>query len=310
MNQLISQYAIVLTLLAALLPNGNIFSRLHKQIAERVIQTNQNNSLQPANKPGLAYKAFPYRNESAVSYEAAAKAAAVYDLDSAQFLYQKKADEKMPIASITKIATALVILNGHQLNETITIPKVISLPTDGEQVGLKAGEKFSLDEALRAMLISSANDMAESLATWDTGSRGKFITKMNNQAKLWGLKNTHFVNPTGLDENNHYSSASDLITLATILMQNDDFRKIVDTPSYTAKNKDGKEYVLTNTNKLLGYNYIHGIKTGFTTEAGQTLISFAQKDNHQLLAVVLNSPDRFQESKNMLDWAFANHTWK
>ena len=137
-----------------------------------------------------------------------------------------------------------------------------------------------------------------------------FIIKMNQQAKTWGLNNTHFANPTGLDENNHYSSAQDLVTIATIVLQNDQIRDISATSRYSARNLTGKQYTLVSTNKLLVYDYIKGLKTGLTIEAGQTLISLAEKSGHSLIGVVLNSPNRFQESKNMLDWAFANYTWK
>lgn len=310
MNQLISQYALILTLLATIFPANSFFGSLHAHLAEHAMIVLQPAGTQLTRYSIPAYRPFPYKNQAAAEYKAAATAAVVYDLDAAQYLYQKNSDQKLPIASITKIATALVILKDHRLDEIMTVPEGINLPADSERVGIKPQEKFTLHEALRIMLIPSANDMAEALAVWDAGSRDKFVNKMNQQANLWGLKNTHFANPTGLDEANHFSSPADLVILTTILLQNNEFKEIIDTAQYTAKNQADQTYNLTSTNKLLAYDYIHGVKTGLTVEAGQTLITLAERNAHKVVGVVLNSPNRFQESKNMLDWAFANHTWK
>lgn len=310
MNQLIGIYAILLTVLSTIFPSSPLIGNLHAKLAKHTIDSDQNALSHLQNYPEVTYRSYPFRNQSATPYRATAVAAAIYDLDSGQYLYQKNQDARLPIASITKMVTALVILKSHGLNQTVTVPAGISLPADSERAGITAGEKFTVNEALHILLIKSANDMAEALATWDAGSRDKFITKMNEQAKQWGLNNTHFANPTGLDDKNNYSSASDLVLLTTILLQNKSFRGIVDTPQYAAKDQAGNQYNLVNTNKLLSLDYVHGVKTGLTAEAGQTLVTLAEKNNHSLIGVVLNSPNRFQESKNMIDWAFENYTWK
>ncbi len=310
MNLLVNLYAITLTILSAITPVGGLFTDLHDQFARAAItETTATKAAEtPIDLP--AYKPFPYKSAAYTPYQARARSAAVYDLDSASYLYTKNHQQQLPIASITKIVTALVILQNHDPDDIVTIPEGLELPADAERIGIKTGEQFRVDEALRVMLIPSANDMAQALAIWDAGSLELFATKMNEQARLWSLKNSQFKNPTGLDQDGHYASIEDLVTVAIILLQNDDFRAIIATDRYTATNQAGKRYSLVSTNKLLSYPYIKGLKTGLTIEAGQTLVTLAQKADQQLIGVVLNSPDRFQESKNMLDWAFANHIWK
>lgn len=310
MNLIITIYALLLTILSINSAGGQVFGNWHNQLSKHVIKAPEASSITTTNSTPIKYTEYPYKSSTYQPYQAQARAAAVYDQGSAQMLYQKNAQMQLPIASITKLATALVILQHHQIDEIVTIPDGIKLPSDSEKVGLTPGEKFRLDEALRIMLIPSANDMAEALAVWDSRSREDFIVKMNQQAKTWGLNNTHFANPTGLDEKDHYSSAQDLITIATIVLQNSQIREISATSRYNAHNLTGKSYTLVSTNKLLVYDYFKGLKTGLTVQAGQTLISLAEKSGHSLIGVVLNSPNRFQESKNMLDWAFANYTWK
>jgi D-alanyl-D-alanine carboxypeptidase len=163
---------------------------------------------------------------------------------------------------------------------------------------------------MEALLIYSANDVANALAVWDSGSQESFVLKMNQKAKQWGLEDTYFNNPSGLDTPGQKSSAQDLLTLTRILEHNKNFQKITATRTGTISNLAGKPYALTTTNKLLGTNGVIGVKTGFTLEAGQCLITLSERGGHRIITVVLNSPDRFQESKNMIDWAFNNHIWQ
>ena len=132
---------------------------------------------------------------------------------------------------------------------------------------------------------------------------------MNDKAKQWGLNNTKFVEPSGLNSSD-LSSASDLVKIASILSVNETFKKITSTAISKITNQAGKTYNLTTTNKILGSGGVVGMKTGYTLEAGQCLITAAERGGHRIITVVLNSPDRFQESKNMIEWAFNNYIWQ
>ena len=273
------------------------------------------NSVVPA-QTKLAFDKSTYTPEpelkaGAKPFVASAKEALIYDVASGKILYQKDDAEPVAMASLTKLMTALVILQNHKPDEVVTIPD--NLPDLGpadQKIGVKPGEKFKLSELMQGLLIYSANDVANSLAIWDSGSTEKFANKMNSYGAQWGLQDSHFVNPSGLDEAGHQSSAKDLATLATVLLHNNPFRQIVSTQKATIHNEAGKAYALTTTNHDLGLPNIYGIKTGFTDNAGQSLILLARKSGHEIITVVLNSPDRFQESRNMVDYTFNNYVWK
>lgn len=241
-----------------------------------------------------------------------AKSAIIIDLNSQKILFEKNSQQKLPMASLTKMMTALVIMNHHKLDETVTIPQLQPEAVAGSQVvGVQPGEQFKLSEALRIMLIYSANDMAQALAVWDAGSIENFVVKMNSEATWWKLNQSHFVNPAGLDADGHVTSSTDLARLARILLTSPTFAEIVKTNSYQASSLEGKAYNLISTNQLLrSRDDVFGIKTGFDSNAGECLIALARRDNSSIVTVVLNSPDRFAESQSMIEWAFANHTWQ
>lgn len=222
----------------------------------------------------------------------------IQNLDTGAVVYQKSADEHIYPASTTKIVTALVALDYYPLDRIITVTK--SYP-EGEDLGLVAGEQFSVEKLLYALLVQSANDVAEILAENMVGGRPAFITAMNTKVTQLGLLNTHFVNPHGLDEVNHYSSASDLGRLAAYAMKNPLFSRIVST-----ENSVISSHILTNTNQLLGkVPGLLGVKTGFTDLAGQSLISVVDRDNLRFLIVVLGSQDRFGDTRNLIDWIYS-----
>lgn len=259
----------------------------------------------------VGYKESPELKPNAIPINVAAKQAIIYDVGSGQALYKKNSEESVPIASLTKLMTAMVILQNHSPDEIVTVPSNLpALQVNDQKINLQAGEQLKLSEMMRALLVYSANDVANSLAIWDSGSINDFTSKMNAYAKTWNLNNSHFTNPTGLDEINNRSSSDDLLALSNILIKNNNFRQIVNTQSVTIYNTAGKPYALSTTNKDLGLSYVYGIKTGFTDLAGQCLILLAQKGGHEIVTVVLNSPDRFQESKNMIDYTFNNYIWK
>ncbi len=287
-------------------PNALIASLNHKISDARQLPIQTQQLFVPS-----AYKASPELKPGATNFSSPAKAALIYDSGSGKTLYAKAENESLPMASLTKLMTAIVIMQNHSPDEIVTIPENLpALAAADQKIGVIEGEKFKLSELMNALLIYSANDVANSLAIWDSGSVDAFTSKMNSEAKQWGLTSSNFTNANGLDEINHRSSAKDLLILSTILLHNQSFQKIVNTPSATIRNQSGKAYTFTTTNKDLSLPYVYGIKTGLTDTAGQCLVLLAKKNGHEIITVVLNSPERFQDSKNMVDYTFNNYIWK
>ena len=238
-----------------------------------------------------------------------ASQALIYDTDSGVKLLEKDIDTPKPIASLTKLMTALIIMEDHKPSEIVTVGKLPILGLEDQKMGLVEGEEIEVGELLKALLIYSANDAANALAIYDSESIENFSIKMNDKATQWGLTKTKFEDPSGLSPNNT-SSANDLLKIATILSVNDTFKNITSTAYTKVSNLSGKSYDITTTNKILGLGGVVGMKTGFTLEAGQCLITAAQRNGRRIITIVLNSPDRFQESKNMVEWSFKNYIWQ
>jgi serine-type D-Ala-D-Ala carboxypeptidase (penicillin-binding protein 5/6) len=238
-----------------------------------------------------------------------ASQALIYDTDSGVKLLEKDIDSPKPIASLTKLMTALIIMEDHKPGEIVTVGKLPTLGLEDQKMGLVEGEEIEVGELLKALLIYSANDAANALAIYDSGSLENFSIKMNDKATQWGLTKTKFEDPSGLSPNNT-SSANDLLKIASILSVNDTFKNITSTAYTKVSNLSGKQYDITTTNKILGLGGVVGMKTGFTLEAGQCLITAAQRNGRRIITIVLNSPDRFQESKNMVEWSFKNYIWQ
>jgi D-alanyl-D-alanine carboxypeptidase (penicillin-binding protein 5/6) len=238
------------------------------------------------------------------------KASLVYDRATGTVLYEKNADTKLPIASVAKVMTALVILQNHSLDEIVTVPPLAPQPFASQAMNISPGEQFKLSEALMGTLVYSANDMAQALAVWDSGSESQFVDKMNTQAKLWGLNNTEFKDATGLSPNGSMSSARDLSILASIALRSDFFRMATSQPRYSVTTLSGKRYLVTTTNKLLGSGGVVGTKTGYTLEAGECLLSLTSRQGHEIIGVILGSSDRFGQTRTLLNATFTNYQWK
>ena len=225
----------------------------------------------------------------------------ILDRDTGVVLYHQQADDQVAPASTTKIMTALVALENFSLDQVITITN--SYP-NGQTLGLKPGEKLTVEQLLYALLVQSANDTAEVLAENFAGGREVFIAAMNAKAADLGLSHTHFTNPTGLDEVGHYSSASDLARLADYAMKDPEFARIVGTENAVISSR-----VVTNVNELLGkVPGVLGIKTGYTDAAGQSLVTLVDQ-GRPVIIVVLGSTDRFVDTEKIIDWTYANFTW-
>jgi D-alanyl-D-alanine carboxypeptidase len=217
--------------------------------------------------------------------------------DTGQVLYQKNADDSVAPASTTKLMTALDL---YPLDYQITVDSPF---TEGQDIGLTSGETITVEQLIYAMLIQSGNDAAEMLARAASGGREAFITAMNTKAQKLYLHHSSFKNPTGLDEAGHYSSATDLSRLASSILKNQFLRRIV-----ASENAVVTSHILTNTNRLLSeVPGVLGIKTGFTANAGEALVTYVERPTGKRIIVVMGSQDRFTDTKTLIDWSYSNN---
>ena len=239
--------------------------------------------------------------------ELAAVAAFLMDPETADILYEKNADQPLPMASTTKIMTAIVAMENASLSELITISNNAS-GVGESSVWLEEGEILSVEQLLYALLVQSANDAAVALAESVGGSEQAFVEMMNQKAAELGAENTHFVNSHGLDQEGHYSSARDLATMAEYAMRDPLFREIVKSDGYQIP-WPGHPWnrVLENHNRLLEmYPYATGIKTGYTFGAGRCLVASASKEGRDLISVILNSDDYWNETIMLMEYGFGS----
>lgn len=224
-------------------------------------------------------------------------------------LWTRRAGESSSIASTTKIMTAVVALENAKLTDTITISKEAA-ETEESSAGVVEGAKVKLGDLLYGLLLMSGNDAAVAIADGVSGSQEAFVELMNNKAAEIGMTNTHFENPSGLEQGDHHSCAADMALLAQYAMRKDEFRTIVGTES-KAINVGAGDIVAESTDQLLNsYEGIEGIKTGWTDEAGYCFIAAAKRDDVELYAVILGSSDeqsRFTSAAALLDWGFSNY---
>ncbi|HKZ35183.1 MAG TPA: D-alanyl-D-alanine carboxypeptidase family protein [Patescibacteria group bacterium] len=237
-----------------------------------------------------------------------AQSAIVVDVGSKTIMMAKNPDLELLPASTTKIMTGLIALEAYRLDEVLTA----SVSAEGQVLGLKLGEKMTVENLLYGMLVASGNDAAQVLADNYPGGAKAFVAAMNQKAKALGLKDTQFTNPTGLDEAGHHTSVHDLSLLSATAMTNPVFTKIVATPKISVTDITGeKEYELLTINDLLGQvEGLVGVKTGWTELAGECLVTYVKRGERAIITVVLGSNDRFGESKTLIDWAFANFNWE
>jgi len=227
-----------------------------------------------------------------------ALAAVVVDDDSKTLLFSKNPTLLLSMASTTKIMTALVALSYYKMTEVLTIHNDI---VEGAKVGFDKGQKVKFEDLLYAMLLPSANDAAIAIAQNYPGGETAFVDKMNEFAKLFHLYNTHFGDTAGLLDDKGYTTPLDLARLTSIALKNKVFAQVVDTKSKDISDADGKNsYSLHNLNKLLGTDGVKGVKTGYTDEAGQVLVTSKDEKGHTIIAVVMASNDRFSDTKELL----------
>ncbi|MFY9988662.1 MAG: D-alanyl-D-alanine carboxypeptidase family protein [Chthoniobacterales bacterium] len=234
----------------------------------------------------------------------AAQSAAVVDSYSGEFLYTKNADAKEYPASSTKILTALIVIEAGNLDQVVTVAPE-DTKVEPSSLDLKPGQQFTRRQLLFGMLLKSANDVAMCLARDNAGSVPAFAEKMNLRAAELGATSSHFVNPHGLHDPNHYTTAHDLVLIARAAMQQPLFRQIVSTIYYTWRTPNGEVDQLRNHNRLLRhFAGCNGLKTGYTRAAQQVLVSSALRGGHEVVAVVLHTdkPGIWVDSKTLLTY--------
>ncbi len=251
--------------------------------------------------------------------------AVLIDANTGTILAEKNAYQKMYPASLTKIMTAILALEMGELSDIIKVDDDTPYEIEGSHIALEAGEILTLKDMLYALMLPSANDAALAIAKHYGKSEKEFVKLMNDKAKELGAYNTHFANPHGLHDDNHYTTAADLALITKYAMKNETFRKIVQTERYEIPptNKKNETRYFTNLNKLIynsgsnqiyvdgayispKYEYATGVKTGYTPEAGNTLVASAEKNGTELIAVVMNgvSLEMYQDAHNLFNFGF------
>lgn len=262
---------------------------------------------------GLNFIVGPIRHPSAPELTLGSRAVVIIDDASGKVLYDQSSTTRLPMASITKLMTALVVLDAtnNQTNGIVTVASQATAET-GSKMYLLENERITVHNLLRGLLIQSANDAAVALAYGTTRNQDEFIQRMNAKATSLGLTNTRFANPTGFDAPGHYSTAQDIAKLAQVALANPIIADIVTTQRLTVQDTSRTHnHTLTTTNQLLGqYKNVIGVKTGTTGEAGASFVTSAVgAAGQKVIVVLLDSPDRFGEARQALDWALQNHSW-
>lgn len=246
------------------------------------------------------------------------ESAILIDADSHAILYAKNIHEKLYPASTTKLLTCLLAAENGNLDDMVTFSSnaVSTVPSDGSNIGIDAGQKLSLEQCLYGIMVGSANEAANAVAEYVSGSVSSFAKLMNKRAKELGCTDSHFANPNGIHEDDHYTSAYDLSLIGAAFFKNDALAKIGNTPRYhftpTADQPD--DFYLNNKHKLITGEIpcdgILGGKTGYTSQAGETLVTCAQRGGMRLICVVMkeDSPTQFTDTVSLFDYGFSNFT--
>jgi serine-type D-Ala-D-Ala carboxypeptidase (penicillin-binding protein 5/6) len=241
--------------------------------------------------------------------EITATGVVILDANSGVYLYKRNEDMLLSPASTTKILTALVALDSYQLDDVVTVKTPAN---DGQVMGLLAGERMTVENLLYGALIHSGNDAAYALADHYPGGVPAFVEAMNRKAKEIHLDHSTFTNPVGYDDPAHQMTAIDLARLASVALSNKIIVKMVAIPAITISDVTHTYYhSLKNVNQLLGkIPGVSGMKTGWTENAGENLVTLFERNGRKIILVVLKSNDRFGETVKLIDWVFANYEWK
>lgn len=232
-----------------------------------------------------------------------AKGAALYCPQTGTFLFEKNGDTRYPMASTTKIMTALIVAEQGRLQETVRIPKEAT-GIEGSSLYLREGERLTVEDLLYGLMLRSANDAATALAIAVGGSVSSFTEKMNARAAELGLTDTHFENPHGLDGATHYTTAKNLAILGAKAIQNETVRTVSSTYKKIIGEGESARLVVNHNKLLRSYEGAIGLKTGFTKKCGRCLVGAAERDGVSLVSTTLSAPDDWADHTRMLDYGF------
>lgn len=233
-----------------------------------------------------------------------ARSAVVMDLVSGRILYEKNGREKVYPASTTKIMTVLLGLEAGDLDRMVTVTDE-AVGVEGSSIYLVRNETLSMRDLLYGALLRSGNDAATAIAAEVGGDVESFVERMNRRAKEWGAENTHFTNPTGLFDEEHYTTAYDMARMARGAMLTPGFAEIAGAKSWTAQRQEGRDPYFSNKNKVVHqYEGGTGVKIGYTEASGRTLAASSERNGEKLICVVMDAPDWFQDSYRLMDWAY------
>ncbi len=237
-----------------------------------------------------------------------AESACLIEAQSGKTLYSKQSSKRMPMASTTKIMTAIIALESCIPLDTVIAVPAEAAGIEGSSMYLSSGEKITLEELLYGLLLSSANDASVAIAICVGESVENFVDMMNKKADELAMNDTHFTNPSGLYDDGHYTSAKDLCTLMAYCMQNAEFASISGCKKKVYPKNDDSVRVLLNHNRLLSsYDGVIAGKTGFTKKSGRCLVSCAERDGLRLIAVTLNAPNDWADHSALYDFGFSNY---
>lgn len=246
--------------------------------------------------------------KASITASSSATSAFVFDANSGRVFYSKNADAKRAMASTTKIATAITVIdNCKDLDAEVKIDKK-AVGIEGTSIYLREGEVLTVRELLYGLMLRSGNDAAVALAIYTAGSIDEFAKLMNETARKAGAENTNFTNPHGLDDENHYTTAKDLAKITAYALNNEDFAQIVKTKNIKIPSKEEGYRFLSNKNRLLSsLEGCIGVKTGYTSKAGRCLVSATERDGLRVVCVVLNCGPMFEESADMLNAVYQKY---
>lgn len=248
-------------------------------------------------------------NSDAEELETNSRIALIYDRASGQILYEKNGEKQTPMASTTKIMTAIVVLENTDLTETVTI-NAKAAGIGGSRLGLKKNDKITVNDLLYGLMLRSGNDAAVALAIHVGGSVEGFASMMNEKAKEMRLTNSHFVVPHGLDNEGHFTTAYELAKMADYALKIDKFREIVST-KLTTININGYPKAINNTNQLLGsISGVYGVKTGFTNGAGRCLVTACKRGELDIITVIIGADTtkiRTADTIKLIEYASKNY---
>ena len=238
-----------------------------------------------------------------------ARVGLIFDRNSKTILYEKNGLKQVPMASTTKIMTAIVVLENSELNDVVTISKKAA-GTGGSRLGLRTNDKITVHDLLYGLMLKSGNDAAVALAEHVGGGIEEFADMMNKKAKELGLINSHFITPHGLDKEKHYTTAYELACMADYALKIPKFKEIVSSKNYNIT-INARSNLIGNTNELLGnLNGVYGVKTGFTNEAGRCLVTACKREDLDIITVVLGADTkkyRTSDSIKLIEYAYKNY---